>query len=93
MQAGLWVDACKGEVHSLGGTGGENLSGGDCAKGMPKNLFIAAVAEGRAVVVPTTTPASIVTVGSAALEYEIRAAMAIARAELIPIILWCVKQV
>jgi len=45
------------------GAGGENLSGGEAAKGIPKNLFTVAVAEGTEVVVPTRIPESIITVG------------------------------
>ena len=51
--------------HGFGFAGGENLSGGLCAKGIPRNLFTVAVAASGLVVVPAITPASIVTVGKA----------------------------
>jgi hypothetical protein len=44
--------------------GGENRSGGDCAKGIPRNWFTGPKAVGRVVDFPTTTPASIVAVGA-----------------------------
>jgi len=53
-------------VKCFGFWGGSNLFGGDCANGIPKNLLTEAVAVGRVVVVPITTPASMVAVGAAA---------------------------
>ena len=44
-------------------SGGANRVGGLFAKGTPRYLLIVAVAAGRDVVVPITTPESIVAVG------------------------------
>lgn len=44
-------------------SGGENLSGGEAAKGMPRNLLTVAVAWGSWVVVPSRTPDATVAVG------------------------------
>lgn len=49
-------------LYLPGGCGGENLSGGDWAKGTPRNLLTVAVASGRLVVVPIMIPAHIVAV-------------------------------
>ena len=46
-----------------GWTGGENRSGGDWANGIPRNLLTEAVAVGRVVVVPITTPISMLALG------------------------------
>lgn len=63
MQAGVQAWATTGFSNLPTGTGGENLSGGLTAKGIPKNLFTVTVAEGKEVVVPITSPTSIVAVG------------------------------
>ena len=63
MQAGFQAVALMGFLNTPGFWGGLNLSGGDCANGMPKNLFTTAVAVGRLVVVPITHPASMLAVG------------------------------
>jgi hypothetical protein len=57
-----WV-ASSGAIHGFGDTGGAKRRGGDCANGMPRNMFTTAVADGRAVVVPIITPESRVAVG------------------------------
>jgi hypothetical protein len=62
MQAGFICCACNGDVQAGAGTGGENLSGGLWAKGMPRYAFT------EAADVPTMTPEGIVTVGETALE-------------------------
>ena len=64
MHAGLTARAEKGSDQGRGFLGGENLSGGESAKGTPRNLFTPAVAEGSEVVVPTRTPDANVTVGA-----------------------------
>jgi hypothetical protein len=43
--------------------GGENLSGGEEANGIPRNLFTVAVADGNKVVVPNSGPESIEALG------------------------------
>jgi hypothetical protein len=53
----------NGCFQDFGGAGGLNRSGGDCAKGIPRNSLTGAVAVGSDTAVPTITPASIVTVG------------------------------
>jgi hypothetical protein len=63
MQAGFHSLVCNGLLQLFGGAGGLNRSGGDCAKGIPRNSLTGAVAVGRVTAVPTITPASIVTVG------------------------------
>ena len=63
MQEGLHAWATRGSENSLAGTGGAKRSGGLTAKGMPRNLFTVTVADGRTVVVPMTSPTSMVTVG------------------------------
>jgi len=55
MQAGFQEVASIMLAPSGAGLGGENRSGG-AAKGMPRYWFVTAVAEGRAVVSPETTP-------------------------------------
>ena len=52
-----------GSLNVPGLSGGANRVGGLFAKGTPRNLFTDAVAAGSEVVVPMTTPASIVAVG------------------------------
>lgn len=64
MHAGLTARADKGCDQGRGSCGGEKRSGGESAKGTPRNLFTTAVAEGSEVVVPTRTPAANVTVGA-----------------------------
>ena len=63
MHAGLHSLAIIGSLKVPGLSGGENRVGGLFANGTPKNLLTVAVAAGRAVVVPMTTPESIVAVG------------------------------
>ena len=63
MHAGFTAVAVSGSDHGLGSSGGEKRSGGDCAKGTPKNLLTGAVAVGSKVVVPMSTPDANVTVG------------------------------
>jgi hypothetical protein len=63
MHAGFHCVVSNGSFHGLGGAGGLNRSGGDCANGMPRNWLTAAVAVGTDTTVPTMTPASIVAVG------------------------------
>lgn len=63
LHAALHLVAMMGFSKVPGLSGGENRSGGLFAKGTPRNLLTVAVAMGREVVVPITTPASIVTVG------------------------------
>jgi hypothetical protein len=63
MQAGLHSVAIIGSLNVPGLSGGANLVGGLFANGTPKNLFTVAVAAGKDVVVPITTPESIVAVG------------------------------
>jgi hypothetical protein len=53
----------SGRSHRLGLSGGLNRSGGESAKGMPKNFWTTAVAEGRIVEVPMIIPESIMAVG------------------------------
>lgn len=63
MHAGAHAVALMGELKVPGLCGGAKRVGGLFAKGMPKNLLTEAVAAGKEVVVPSTTPASIVAVG------------------------------
>lgn len=63
MHDGLKASALKGRLNLEGSRGGLNRSGGDTAKGMPKNWSTSTLASGRAVVVPTTVPWSIVADG------------------------------
>ena len=63
MQAGLHCVAIMGVLNVPGLSGGANRVGGLFAKGTPKNLLTVAVAAGNDVVVPMTTPESIVAVG------------------------------
>jgi hypothetical protein len=63
MQAGFNFVARSGLIHLSGLTGGLNRSGGESAKGMPRYLWITAVAEGRVVEVPMMIPESILAVG------------------------------
>jgi hypothetical protein len=65
MHAGFQAETFNGLVHATGLIGGENLSGGEAAKGIPRYLFTVAVAAGSKVVVPTRTPDGITTVGRA----------------------------
>ena len=60
MHAGLNAEALRGCAHFRGWVGGENLWGGEEAKGIPRNLLTVAVAEGMDVVVPMMTPEAIV---------------------------------
>jgi len=64
IQAGLQAVALIGSLKLPGLTGGAKRVGGLFAKGTPRNLLIEAVAAGRDVVVPMTTPASMVAVGA-----------------------------
>lgn len=63
MHAGPKPEALSGLYHGAAFLGGENLSGGEAANGIPRNLFTVAVADGIEVIVPTTKPESITTVG------------------------------
>lgn len=63
MHAGLKAEALSGLYQDATLRGGENLSGGEAANGMPRNLFTVAVADGNVVVVPTNGPESMTTVG------------------------------
>ena len=63
MQEGLHSVTFRGLLHCCGLCGGEKRSGGDWANGIPRNLFTAAVAEGKVVYVPTRAPEARVTVG------------------------------
>ena len=63
MQAGDQAVALMGALNDPGLSGGANRVGGLFAKGTPRYLFTDAVAAGREVVVPITTPASMVAVG------------------------------
>ena len=47
----------------MAGTGGAKRSGGLTAKGIPRNLLTVTLADGSTVVVPMTSPTSIITVG------------------------------
>lgn len=53
----------KGCLHGVAELGGENLTGGDLAKGIPRYLLTAEVAAGKAVVVPMMTPSAITATG------------------------------
>lgn len=64
MHAGLTARTDKCSDQGRGSCGGENRSGGESAKGTPRNLFTQAVAEGSEVVVPIRTPDANVTVGA-----------------------------
>jgi hypothetical protein len=75
VHASLNCDASNSPLNLEGGFGKPNRSGGDWANGMPRNLLIVAVAAGRDVVVPTTTPSAITAVGRLELA---RAAPAVA---------------
>ena len=66
MHTGLDADASRGADHGAGWLGGEKRSGGEAANGIPRYLLTAAIAEGSRVVVPTTAPEPIVTVGRVA---------------------------
>jgi len=55
MQAGFQTVALMMLAPLGAGLGGEKRSGG-AAKGMPRYWFVAAVAEGRAAVLPETIP-------------------------------------
>jgi hypothetical protein len=63
IHAGLHSLAIIGSPNVPGLSGGANRVGGLFAKGTPKNLLTVAVAVGSEVVVPTTTPESMVAVG------------------------------
>jgi hypothetical protein len=63
VQESLNFDASNSPLNGVGGCGKPNLSGGDLANGIPRNWFTVAVAAGRDVVVPTTRPSAIRTVG------------------------------
>ena len=63
MHAGFQAVALIVRGKGAGSTGGEKRSGGETAKGTPKNWLTTAVAVGKRVVVPTTHPASTWTVG------------------------------
>ena len=63
MHIGLKAVAFSGVDHGAGLLGGEKRSGGEAANGIPRNLLTTTEAEGRTVVVPTTGPDAIVTVG------------------------------
>ena len=63
MHAGLKAEALSGTHQSATLRGGENLSGGEAANGMPRNLFTVAVADGNVVVVPINGPEPTTTVG------------------------------
>jgi hypothetical protein len=63
MQAGLHALATTGSENFWAGTGGAKRSGGLTAKGIPRNLLTVTLADGSTVVVPMTSPTSIVTVG------------------------------
>ena len=56
--------ACRGVVHFTGSVGGANLSGGDFAKGIPRNLLTGMGASGREVDIPKTRPSEMVAVGA-----------------------------
>ena len=60
--------------HAAGSVGAEKRSGGDAANGIPRYLWTGAVAAGRRVVVPITTPDARVTVGLVVLRGIHRAA-------------------
>lgn len=64
MQAGFHSVTVSGLLHGFGLWGGAKRSGGDRAKGIPRNLLTAAVAEGKVVCVPTSGPEARVTVGA-----------------------------
>ena len=63
IHAGLTFCAMRGPSNAAGADGGANLKGGDCANGIPRNLFTGAVAAGSMVVVPMTMPCEIEAVG------------------------------
>lgn len=65
MHAGFQLVAWIGFWNWGAALGGENLSGGDCANGIPRNWFTGPSAAGRLVDFPITTPLSIVAVGAA----------------------------
>ena len=64
MQALVKAWVFFGNDHLRAETGGENLSGGLAAKGIPRNLLTRTFEDGITVVVPMTAPESIVAVGS-----------------------------
>ena len=64
MQADFHSVTLRGLLHGFGVWGGAKRAGGDRAKGIPRNLLTAAVAEGKVVCVPTSSPEARVTVGA-----------------------------
>lgn len=65
--AGFHCVAFRGCLNRRAGSGGENRSGGDCANGIPRNWCTDPNEVGSEVVLPTTTPVSIVAVGALCL--------------------------
>jgi hypothetical protein len=64
IHAGLNAVALTGVWKRECGCGGANLSGGDFAKGTPRNWFTGPRAAGNEVDFPTMRPAAIVAVGA-----------------------------
>lgn len=73
MQAGLNAVAWMGLEAAGAGWGGENLSGGETAKGIPRNWFTASFPPGTVVLFPTIVPISIVAVGAVSLSGRVAA--------------------
>ena len=79
MQAGFHSVTVSGVLHGFGLWGGAKRSGGDRAKGIPRNLFTAAVAKGKMVCVPRNGPEARVTVGAFVILFAVGAAAAVER--------------
>lgn len=62
MQEGLNSDASYGDCQGSGGFGGLKRTG-RAAKGIPRNFLMTVLEDGSLVVIPTSTPESIVAVG------------------------------
>ena len=78
MQADFHSVTVSGLLHGFGLWGGAKRSGGDRAKGIPRNLLTAAVDEGKMVCVPTNGPEARVIVGAFVILFAVGAAAAVA---------------
>ena len=75
MQAGFHSVTVSGLPHGFGLWGGPKRCGGDRAKGIPRNLLTAAVADGKMVCVPTSIPEARVIVGAFVMLFALAVAV------------------
>ena len=85
MQAGFHSVTVSGLLHGFGLWGGAKRSGGDRAKGIPRNLLTAAVTDGKVVFVPTSGPEARVTVGASVVLLAVGAEAPVEMTSAIPI--------